>query len=279
MHQDPARNRQDNDPLQPYEEALKTRVPSRNELLAEAKAFSARQRRRKQTLAGGFSVLALGVGLWVADPAWRSEEQRTAVGQSESLLLADGSRVVLNSATVLQVESRLRSRQIELVEGEATFTVAHGPKPFTVRSQGVSVRDIGTAFNVRSDRRGVSVTVLEGAVAVGNATSPEQRLEAGQQMTSTRSSLGLVQAVDADRAIAWQHGKLRFDGTPLEDVLVDIQRYRTAPIRLADPRVTGLRVSGEFDSQAVEALIDLLPSILPVQVSRRPDGSVEVGAR
>lgn len=279
MHQDPAGNRQDNDPLQPYEEALKTRVPSRNELLAEAKAFSARQRRRKQTLAGGLSVLALGVGLWVADPAWRSEELRTAVGQSESLLLADGSRFVLNSATVLQVESRLRSRQIELVEGEATFTVAHGPKPFTVRSQGVSVRDIGTAFNVRSDRRGVSVTVLQGAVAVGNATSPEQRLEAGQQMTSTRSSLGLVQAVDADRAIAWQHGKLRFDGTPLQDVLVDIQRYRTAPIRLADPRVTGLRVSGEFDSQAVEALIDLLPSILPVQVSRRPDGSVEVGAR
>ncbi|EPM2846358.1 MULTISPECIES: FecR family protein [Pseudomonas] len=279
MHQDPARNRQDNDSLQPYEEALKTRVPSRNELLAEAKAFSARQRRRKQTLAGGLSVLALAVGLWVADPAWRSEEQRTAVGQSKSLLLADGSRVVLNSATVLQVESRLRSRQIELVEGEATFTVAHGPKPFTVRSQGVSVRDIGTAFNVRSDRRGVSVTVLEGAVAVGNATSPEQRLEAGQQMTSTRSSLGLVQAVDADRAIAWQHGKLRFDGTPLQDVLVDIQRYRTASIRLADPRVTGLRVSGEFDSQAVEALIDLLPSILPVQVNRRPDGSVEVGAR
>lgn len=54
MHQDPARNRQDNDSLQPYEEALKTRVPSRNELLAEAKAFSARQRRRKQTLAGAF---------------------------------------------------------------------------------------------------------------------------------------------------------------------------------------------------------------------------------
>ncbi|MDH1011075.1 FecR domain-containing protein [Pseudomonas nicosulfuronedens] len=279
MRKEPPHNPQASDPLEPFEQALKARVPSRSELLAEAKAFSARQRRRKQAVSGSLSVLALGVGLWFADPAWRSEELRTSVGQSESLRLADGSRVVLNSATTLHVESRLRSRQIELVEGEATFTVAHGPKPFTVRSQGVSVRDIGTAFNVRSDRRGVSVTVLEGTVAVSSSSSPEQRLEVGQQINATRSSLGQVQTADAARAIAWQHGKLSFDGTPLQDVLADIQRYRAAPIRLGDPRVAGLRVSGEFDSRAVESLIDLLPSILPVRVSRQPDGSVEVSAR
>jgi Fe2+-dicitrate sensor, membrane component len=221
----------------------------------------------------------LAWGVWIVDPAWRSEELHTAAGQSESVQLADGSHVVLNSATTLRVESRLRSRQIDLLQGEATFTVVHGPKPFTVRSQGVFVRDIGTAFNVRSDARGVWVAVLEGAVAVSNASSPEQRLEAGQQITATRSSQGQVQAVDVDRAISWQHGKLRFDGTPLQDVLLDIQRYRAAPIRLADPHLSGLRVSGEFDSQSVEALIDLLPSILPVQISRQPDGGVEVRAR
>jgi hypothetical protein len=62
MRQEPSHDTPANDPLEPFEKALKARVPSRAELLAEAKAFSARQRRRKQALAGGLSVLALGVG-------------------------------------------------------------------------------------------------------------------------------------------------------------------------------------------------------------------------
>ncbi|MDD1013768.1 FecR family protein [Pseudomonas rubra] len=273
------RNSQSSDPLEPFEQALKARVPSRSELLAEAKALTARQRKGKQVLVGGLSVLALSLGLWAADPAWHSEALHTAVGQRDTVRLADGTRVMLNSATTLRVETRLRSRQVELVQGEASFTVVHGPKPFTVRSQGVAVRDIGTVFNVRSDARGVQVTVLEGAVAVSSSTSAEQYLEAGQQISATGSSRGAVHTVAADRAIAWQHGKLSFDGTPLQDVLVDLQRYRAAPVRLGDPRLAGLRVSGEFDSAAVESLIDMLPSILPVQLSRQPDGGVVVNAR
>lgn len=268
-----------NDPLAPFEHALRNRVPSRDALLAEAKAQSARQRRRKQALGGSLATLLLGFTLWSFDPVWYSEDIRTAVGQRDSVQLADGSRVMLNSATHLRIERRLRSRQIELLNGEATFTVEHGDKPFIVRSQEVAVRDIGTVFNVRSDSRGVAVAVLEGEVEVSTRQSPPLRLQGGEQTLAHAGRVGASEAANLDRVTAWQHGKLRFDGTPLSEVIVDIQRYRQAPIRLGDPRIASLRVSGEFDSDAVESLLDLLPAILPVALMRSGDGSVTISGR
>ncbi len=265
--------------MAPFEQALRNRVPSRDALLAEAKAQSARQRRRKQALGGGLAVLLLAVTVWSFDPAWDSQNVRTAVGQRDNLQLADGSRVMLNGATQLRIERRLRSRQIELLAGEATFTVEHDDEPFIVRSQGVLVRDIGTVFNVRSDERGVAVAVLEGAVEVSSGQSPVRRLNGGQQLQARKGRVGAAETADLDRVTAWQHGKLRFDGTPLSDVISDIQRYHAAPVRLADPRLGSLRVSGEFDSDAVDTLLDLLPAILPVMLARGGDGSVTISAR
>jgi len=267
------------DPLTPFEYALRDRVPSREALLAEAKAQTVRQRRRKQALGGGLSVVGMALVLWAFDPAWHTEEVQTAYGEHEHVHMTDGSLIVLNSATHLRIERRLRSRQFELLEGEATFTVAPGDKPFIVRAQNVAVRDISTVFNVRSDSRGVAVAVVEGAVDVSTAQAAPRRLTGGQQLRVDAGRSGAISAFDAGRATAWQQGKLRFDGTPLRDVLADIRRYRQAPIRVNDPRLGELRVSGEFDSTAVESLIDALPAILPVKLVRGGDGSVVVSAR
>lgn len=264
------------DPLTPFEHALRNRVPSREALLAEAKAQTARQRRHKRTLGSGLALVALSALVWGIDPAWRTEDVHTAYGQRDEVRLADGSLIVLNSATRLRIEKRLRSRQFELLSGEATFTVTHGDTPFIVRSQGVAVRDIGTAFNVRSDSRGVAVAVVEGAVEVSASHGAPQRLERGEQSLANAGRLGTVTSTAPGQATAWQQGKLRFDGTPLRDVLAEVRRYRQPAVRLADPRLGELRVSGEFDTAAVEALIDLLPAILPVWVSRSGDGSVVV---
>ncbi|MGH8447147.1 MAG: hypothetical protein ACREVL_17905, partial [Solimonas sp.] len=74
-------------------------------------------------------------------------------------------------------------------------------------------------------------------------------------------------------------GRLVFDRTPLREVLAELQRYRTAPLRLADAQIGGLRVSGVFAVDRGDALLDLLPRILPVTVERAADGSVRVSGR
>lgn len=264
------------DPLQPFAEALRERVPSREALLAEGKAMTDSRRKRRNAACGGLLALALSSAVWVLDPAWHTEDIRVAQGQRQQLELADGSLVELNSGSHFIIEKRLRSRQLELRHGEALFSVVHSDTPFIVRSQGVRVRDIGTVFDVRSDARGVDVAVIEGAVEVSSNRSAAVRLNAGQQLRASSTHVGEVRSANVAAITAWRQNKLRFDGTPLSEVIADLQHYRSKPLRLADGQVGELRLSGEFDSNSVDALIGLLPSILPVSIARAADGTITI---
>lgn len=281
------------DALQPFAQALAAHFPPPQQLLAEARAQTARQRRRRQvsTTTGTALAVALLAGTWWWDPAWRTQELRTAIGERSSATLSDGSTVQLNTDTVLQVQSRLRSRQLVLLRGEALFSVGKGWadtwKPFVVHAPGARVRDIGTTFNVQVRDHDTRVTVIEGAVEVsrpdgdaGNAAP--RRVNAGQAWTGTTmgaAALPPVATADPAQTIAWQRGKLIFDGTPLADALAEVQRYRHAPIRVLDEHAARMRVSGEYDLTGIEALIDVLPATLPVRVQRAADGSVTVESR
>jgi transmembrane sensor len=261
--------------------------------LSEARLQTERQRRRRSrtlSAAGASLAIAAITTLWMLDPAWRTEELRTAVGERSSATLSDGSRVQLNTGTVLRVQAHLRSRRLTLVQGEALFTVAPGWRPFSVHAPGVVIRDIGTEFNVRVPATGalgaVQVTVIEGLVEVSpDGSSPAtaaapQRVNAGQTWSAELAGAGKVStAHDAARAVAWQRGKLAFDATPLVEALAEVQRHRRAPIRVVDERAAKLRLSGEYDIAGIEALIDALPATLPVQLARAADGGVAVSSR
>lgn len=265
------------DPLEVFSEALRERVASREALLAEGKAMTARRRKAGKAAKASLLSLLVAGSLWWLDPAWHTEQVRVAVGAQRELVLADGSQVLLDSGSRLQIERHLRSRQLELLEGQARFTVVHADAPFIVHSQGVRVRDIGTVFDVRSDVRGVRVGVLEGAVEVGIGHGAVQPLRAGQQLLAAAGELGEVQAVASGAMEAWRSSVLRFDGTPLRDAIVDLQRYSEVPLRLADEHTGGLRLSGEFDSRQVRALQEQLPVVLPVTVVRAADGGLVIG--
>ncbi|HFL7937470.1 FecR family protein [Pseudomonas putida] len=265
------------DPLEVFSEALRERVASREALLAEGKAMTARRRKAGKAAKASLLSLLVAGSLWWLDPAWHTEQVRVAVGAQRELVLADGSQVLLDSGSRLQIERHLRSRQLELLEGQARFTVVHADAPFIVHSQGVRVRDIGTVFDVRSDVRGVRVGVLEGAVEVGIGHGTVQPLRAGQQLLAAAGELGEVQAVASGAMEAWRSSVLRFDGTPLRDAIVDLQRYSEVPLQLADERTRGLRLSGEFDSRQVRALLEQLPAVLPVTVVRAADGGLVIG--
>lgn len=265
------------DPLEVFSEALRERVASREALLAEGKAMTARRRKAGKAAKASLLSLLVAGSLWWLDPAWHTEQVRVAVGAQRELVLVDGSQVLLDSGSRLQIERHLRSRQLELLEGQARFTVVHADAPFIVHSQGVRVRDIGTVFDVRSDVRGVRVGVLEGAVEVGIGHGAVQPLRAGQQLLAAAGELGEVQAVASGAMEAWRSSVLRFDGTPLRDAIVDLQRYSEVPLRLADERTGGLRLSGEFDSRQVRALQEQLPVVLPVTVVRAADGGLVIG--
>ncbi|PWK34175.1 FecR family protein [Cupriavidus plantarum] len=264
------------DPLSPYQHALRDRFPSVEAITAAAHAR--RRKRRRQYTAATMALFLAAVATWVADPVYRTE-QFAAGSASQTVPLADGSIATLDKDTQLTVHWALRSRTLSLDRGEAVFTVAHGLRSFVVTAGDTRVRDIGTVFDVQRLPRRTRVTVLEGAVEV-EAGGHTRTLRASQRVdVEADGRPGNTVSVNPERALAWQRDKFSFDGATLADAIAEMQPHAPSPIVIDDPRVAQLRLSGEFDRDQVEAILRLLPGILPVSVRGDADGSVHLSAR
>ncbi|WP_175650150.1 FecR family protein [Pseudomonas sp. Marseille-P9899] len=251
-------------------EALKQRFPMPDP--------APRKKRLKTTHVGLLSLALLAAVAWL-DPAYHSEHYLTQVGQRQTLQLADGSQVVLDSASELDVSWHLLSRRSELRRGQALFEVSPRVyRPFLVDAGPAQVRVVGTRFNVSRYDSDVRVTVAEGRVAV-RAGEASSLLEPGQQVRVHEGRLEPVAQVDAHEVGAWRNGQLIFESTPLTEVIGVIQRYHPQPIRLTGAGLDNLPVSGVFDSAHVERLLTLLPVILPLTVNTAADGSVLIAPR
>ncbi|MCV2216321.1 FecR family protein [Thauera sp. Sel9] len=237
--------------------------------------------------AGTAAAVLLAAALWWADPAYRNEHFATAIGELREIPLADGSRLVLDTASAAQVSWHLRSRRVELQQGRVHFDVEPSTfRPMTVAAGEIRVRVVGTRFDVWRQPTGTQVVVQQGTVAVWHAAHEQDStlLPAGQQIRfddafQAEHSPPSSTRVDAESLGTWQTGLLVFQNTPLNEALAEIQRYRQAPIRLQGKFGSDTNVSGVFDSRSTDQLLDRLPDILPVQVVRHPGGEVDVQRR
>jgi transmembrane sensor len=127
-----------------------------------------RSRSKRLWLAAAASILmVLGIGTiaWYSD--YRGANYATEIGEQRSITLEDGSSVELNSRSRIQVRFTKTQRSVDLLEGQALFTVAKNPaRPFIVATGDGQVRAVGTQFDVYRKHSGTVVTVVEGRVAV-----------------------------------------------------------------------------------------------------------------
>lgn len=248
--------------------------------LAEAHAPRAGRRRnatRALAIAASLVVAAGAAWLWVPLP-FGAEQYATVAGERRQVILADGTLVELNSRTRLEVRYRDQQRQVSLESGEAMFSVTHDPaRPFVVDAGKGRVTVTGTRFDVRRDPAEVRVAVESGSVRVeGQRNAATRPLLAGDAVRiASDGSVGAIAPIDISAITAWRQGKLVFNDAPLADVVAEVSRYRAAPVRVA-PAVAGLRLSSVFRADDTDALLGVLPRMLPVQVRALPDGSREI---
>lgn len=208
------------------------------------------------------SLLAVIAGGWWF--AGRSDiaEYRTARGEQRTVMLPDGSRLILNTETSVTTELSMCARTVALHRGEAFFVVAHnGWKPFRVKAGNGTVWDIGTQFTVRRDSERVTVSVVEGAVEV---QSSNERVSAKQGRTLTageQTSYGAegdfssVTTVDVAAVTAWTTGEIVFEQRPLAEVVQEFGRYHRGEIRVLDPRLSDRKISGRFNLRDRDAFL------------------------
>jgi transmembrane sensor len=223
-----------------------------------------------------------GYAAWLQGPRWTAD-YRTATGEQREVALPDGSRLRLNTASAVRLEYSGQERRLVLVEGEILVTTAAGTQPdgraFVVQTGHGTIRALGTRFSVRDIGLGrTHVSVLADAVALRPAEgAQEHRLEAGKARSF--DELQVFPATAHDRSEpAWTRGQLVSSNLRLGDFLAELSRYRHGVLR-CDPAVAELRLSGVFQLDDTDRVLDLLADTLPVRIERRTPLWVTVAAR
>lgn len=193
----------------------------------------------------------------VAAVAWlrRAPVYQTAAGKMEVVTLQDGTRVTLNTDTRLSVDYGERERRVRLERGEAIFEDVADPKrPFVVQAGQDEVRALGTTFQVRIDPKHVAVTLVDGRVAVSRDTAAAGRgkavaptiLSPGERLTLRSDGNATLDHPSIKALTAWRRGEAVFDDVSLAYAVDEINRYGGTPVRLGDPGLAQMRVSGVF---------------------------------
>lgn len=216
--------------------------------------------RHWQPMAMAASLCALMVGGYVVHDqlAGRISTER---GEVRRIALEDGSTVVLNGGSTIQVRYEKDERHIILRGGEASFSVAHNKaRPFIVTADGVSVRAVGTEFAVSmAQPNDVAVTVAEGVVKVDDsahgAVPRQQYLARNQQLVATPTGMrrASLDAGEVGRQLAWRNGMLVFRGQMLGAAAEEVNRYAAVPVVINDPTLGRAEFMGVFhvgDSRA-----------------------------
>ena len=151
-------------------------------------------------------------------------------GKRTQLSLSDGTKVWLNSGTVLEFPTRFsgESRDIFLVSGEIFVdATTDKQKPFYVHSNDFQVKVYGTSFNINAyAESAASVVLVNGSVSLkSDKKSDEIFINPSQKATFSDDGTFKTQAVDVERFISWKNGYLTFDDAPMLDVLKQIGRY------------------------------------------------------
>ena len=225
--------------------------------------------------AAALIVVAIGLTFATVYLQVRPVHYETAVSEQRDVLLADGSRVTLNTDTALTVRYAASSRRIELDRGEAIFAVKHDvARPFEVVAGQTVTRALGTEFNVdrRSDR--IRVSVIEGVVRVsaaggdgaGKVTPLVPALTKGRSAEFRNDDNRIVEAAaDLKRIQAWRARRLEFSDTPLPEALEEFNRYSTAHVVIGAADLNTVRVSGVFRIGDTEGFLFSLREALGVQ--------------
>ncbi|MEG3062456.1 MAG: FecR domain-containing protein [Comamonas sp.] len=243
---------------------------------AAAQALRARATPQRRRALLGIAGLLAGGGLAAYAGRETSPWQRmladhsSARGERREIVLPDGTRIVLGSASAIDVHYGPRQRQVRLLAGEIFISTAAdaSARPFMVQTAQGTVRALGTRFGVRQTDDWIEVGVEQGAVEISPATggmAARQRVDAGQQ---ARFSQAGVQAIGplAANATAWRRGVLVAERMRLEDFLAELGRYRSGVLR-SDPAVRDLIVSGVYPLDDTDHALRILAQALPLQIT------------
>ncbi len=226
------------------------------------------------------SVLFSGLYTWFflrnpADDRYY-EEVQAACGTRTRVELPDGSSAFLNSGSSLRFPGKLttqKERRVEL-KGEGYFNVTKDPeRPFIVDAGKISIKALGTAFNVNAyePESGIDVALVEGKVSVhveqGKNSGTGMMLEPNElaRFNAGENSLSKELIRDPRKYTGWTEGKMIFKDDPIRDVVRRMENWYHVNIRLQDKELLNYRFTGTFVDEPLEEILNTFSLTSPMR--------------
>jgi transmembrane sensor len=202
----------------------------------------------------------------------------TPVGGRQTIMLADGSRIDLNTNSALRLGGDKSHRLAFLDKGEAYFQIRHdASRPFVVTAGAHRVIDLGTKFLVRTGGDRMDVTLVEGRARVdasGGARSVD--LLPGDEVIATARQLTTVHKTSQDLSnqLGWRRGVIVFRHTTLAEAAAEFNRYNPNRIVIGSAEAAALKIDGTFPSDDPDSFAEIAQYILHLHVERRKESIV-----
>ncbi|MEM9809863.1 MAG: FecR domain-containing protein [Pseudomonadota bacterium] len=233
-------------------------------------------------LAGLMSIiLAAGVAIFgfarLDAPEPRVQRHTSSIDENTVIILDDGTILTLSGASRAVVLYSDDERRVELQNGSGYFEVApQEDRLFVAVAGNTAAQATGAVFEVRRSADDTRVSVVEGSVVITNLAAAADNpltvatVKSGERLRTDVSGkrLGKKEAFDREVSISWLNGRLAYDGARLADVVADMNRYRSAKIKLTDPSLGELRITASFPTDQTDALLDALSAVYPITVKQ-----------
>ena len=172
-------------------------------------------------------------------------------GAIYSFKLSDGTEVWLDAATEFKFPLLFTGlqRNVELT-GEGYFKVAHkAEQPFTVNVNGLTVKALGTEFNVKSYvNESCHIALVAGSVSVKNNKGEEVILHPGEAVIADAGGNNLrKENFDEAAVLGWMQGVYFFRDEQLRKITTIAERWFDIPFQLKEPEMANLRFTGALD--------------------------------
>lgn len=218
---------------------------------------------RSPRIWGGLAAFAALVMLVVANdlPVLTPENvYQTTTAQTEVITLADQSKIDLAPDSKVEVTYREDRREVVLHQGTAFFDVTpNAQRPFVVSAQNVSVRVLGTAFEVSTDTVGDDVSVAEGLVEVRAVRSDKlAKLSVGDRVAVSDKDDWRQDRVQLETISAWRRGLIVAQNEPLGALVDQISDYYSGYVILNDDEIDLMEVSGVFDVSHPQRALEII---------------------
>ncbi len=240
----------------------------------------------RYAMAASFLCACLGVFLLMPSTTEKQNPElayQTSVGEQRKIFLEDGSTLILNTDSQVQVIYSAKQRLLLLSRGEIHIDVAHDiSRPLRVVANDKMVQAVGTAFDVRvMNSNKVKVWVTEGRVAIAdhkhiaNPTAMEKEpvnkpnvfISKGEKAILSGLSQQVEKISDGEMTaqLSWQQGNIVFRGETLDEAVLEFNRYSDKTFVIQDPSLKQVRIAGVFKIGDTPSLLSTLQNNFDIQ--------------